>query len=195
MNLIDCQDALCIKLKGEIFQPVYSFLTYTYKHPTIHGTQASVCLTRDRDACGWRNRGFCHIWLHCALAWWMTQQENEPDSTRQWLCISFAPYIHKSLIIALCWRCIFLHLSALVSKCRGLLLRNWSSLVSPVRVCMGAISSRKTKTSLFLGFIPFKKDCQGALFHLTHFIFHTYNFSALKFKCWKFHAFPCICRI
>ena len=50
---------------GEIFQLVYSFLTH--KHPTIPGAQTSVCLTRDRDARGMRNRGFCHIWLQCCV--------------------------------------------------------------------------------------------------------------------------------
>lgn len=38
----------------------------------------------------------------------MTQQESEPDSTRQRHRVSFAPYIHKSLIIALCWLAMYI---------------------------------------------------------------------------------------
>lgn len=48
-----CQEALCIKLRGEIFQPVYSFppKAYTYKHPQhIHAAQTSARLTRACDA-------------------------------------------------------------------------------------------------------------------------------------------------
>lgn len=122
-----CQEALCIKLRGEMFQPVYSFppKVCTYKHPQhIHAAQTSARLTRASDAHAMRKSVFCHIWLHSALAWWMTQQESQADSARQRLCLSFAPYIHKSVIIApVLTIYIFFHLSALVSKGRGWLLR------------------------------------------------------------------------
>lgn len=128
-----CQEALCIKLRGEIFQPVYSFppKAYTYKHPQhIHAAQTSARLTRASDAPAMRKRVFCHIWLHSAPAWWMTQQENQPDSARQRPCLSFAPYIHKSVIIApVLTIYIFIHLSAQVSKGRGWFLRYSSSCV------------------------------------------------------------------
>lgn len=157
-----CQEALCIKLRGEIFQPVYSFppKAYTYKHPQhIHAAQTSARLTRASDAHAMRKRVFCHIWLHSALAWWMTQQENQPDSARQRLCLSFAPYIHKSVIIApVLTIYIFIHLSALVSKGRG-----WpwhtSSFVCLVEVFTDVTSmwvkkqTNKKNTSLFAGFI------------------------------------------
>ena len=82
-----------------------------------------------------RKRVFCHIWLHSALAWWMTQQENQADSARQRLCLPFAPYIHKSVIIApVLTIYIFIHLSALVSKGRGWLLTYSSSFVCLVEV-------------------------------------------------------------
>lgn len=104
----------------------------------IHST-----FTLLRHLLGWQElvmrtsweRVFCHIWLHSALAWWMTQQKNQPDSTRQRLCMSFAPYIHKSLIMAPVfgiYMYIFIHLSALVSKGSGRLCRYSSSFV-----CLG----------------------------------------------------------
>lgn len=169
-----CQEALCIKLRGEIFQPVYSFppKACTYKHPQhIHAAQTSARLTRASDAHAVRKSVFCHIWLHSALAWWMTQQESQPDSARQRLCLSFAPYIHKSVIIApVLTVYIFIHLSALVSKGRGWLLRYSSSFLCLVEVFTD-VTSVWVKKKLCLQVSSYvEKDCRGAIFHLTHFI-------------------------
>lgn len=111
---------------GKYFSCLLISYTHARRHPTIHGTQASVCLTRDHDAHGVRNGAFCHIWLCRALAWWMTQQESEPDSTRQRRRVPFAPYIHKSLIIALCWlaMCIFTPVCTCI-KVQGLVLKTF----------------------------------------------------------------------
>lgn len=66
-------------------------------------------------------------------------------------------YINLLLLPCVGWLCIFLHLSALVSKCRGWFLRHSSSFVSPVRVCIGAISLGKKKhrdTHIYSRFHP-----------------------------------------
>lgn len=56
----------------------------------------------------------------------MTQQESEPDSTRQRRRVPFAPYIHKSLSIALCWlaMCIFTPVCTCI-KVQGLVLKTF----------------------------------------------------------------------
>lgn len=117
-------------------------------------------------------RVFCHIWLHSALVWWMTQQESQPDSTRQRLCMSFAPYIHKSLIIApVLGIYIFIHLSALVSKGSCWLLRYSSSFVCLGEVCMDVTFLRVIKKNLCSKVSSYvEKDCQGAISHSTHLI-------------------------
>lgn len=103
----------------------------------------------------------------------MTQQENRPDSARQRLCLSFAPYIHKSVIIApMLTIYIFIHLSALVSKGRGWLLRYSSSFVvscgSFLRLSPQCGFKKNPLCSQVSSCV--EKDCRGAISHLTHFI-------------------------
>lgn len=101
-NRINCQDALCIKLRGGIFQLVYPFLTH--KHPTIHDFPTSVCLTRDH-ASTWleKTKGSSIFGSTVPRTQWMTQQENEADSTKQHQhgFSSFAPHIHTNLWLLL----------------------------------------------------------------------------------------------
>lgn len=176
-----CQEALCIKLRGEIFQPVYSFppKAYTYKHPQhIHAAQTSARMTRASDAHAVRKRAFCHLWLHSVLAWWMTQQENQPDSARQRLCLSFAPYIHKSLIIApVLTIYIFIHLSALVSKGRGWLLRYLSSFVCLVEVFTDVTSMWVKNNN--------KKNCVSRFHMLKRTAVAQYPTWPILFPVWK----------
>lgn len=98
-NRISCQDALCIKLRGGIFQLVYPFLTYRVQ-TSNNLWLPDICLPdkRSRGHVVGENEGFCRIWLHCARAQWMTQQENEPDSTRHQLGSTFFFFLRPTYI-------------------------------------------------------------------------------------------------
>lgn len=103
-NRISCQDALCIKLRRGDFS---TCLPIAYIQTSNNSWLPDICLPdkRSRGHVVGENEGFCRIWLHCAPAHWMTQQENQPDSTRHQLGSTFflrPTYMNLLLLLLLC---------------------------------------------------------------------------------------------
>lgn len=170
LNRISCQDALCIKLRGGIFQLVYPFLTY--KHPTIHEFQTSVCLTRDHAG----------TWLEktkdSAIFGSTVRRHGEWRNKKTNLTapgISSAPLLRPTyinlLLLLLCASSVYFYTCLCQYQSAEVHCETFNFICVS---CMSLfVEERKINTTLpCQAFNPFfKKDCQRALFHLTHFMF------------------------
>lgn len=131
----------------------------------------------------------------CSPHWhgeWRNRKTNL-TAPRQRLCISFAPYIHKSLITALCYRYVYFYTCLRwYQSVEVRFLRRSSSFVSPVTVWMVAFTSRMKKKHTS---IPrSEKDCQRAL-PLDPFHFSYKQLQCTQIKALKVQFLPRICHI
>lgn len=85
-----------------------------------------------------------------------------------------------NLLLLLCVRYVYFYTCLHQYQSRGLVL---DIQVHSVSCDSLYVEGNNSKVSFCV-----EKDCQRALFHLTHFIFHTNNFSVLKLACWKLQS-------
>lgn len=111
-----CQEALCIKLRGGIFQPVYSFppKAYTYKQTsTAHSPCSDIC-SADKSLWCARHEKECSAIFGCIVHWrgeWRNRKTNLTVPDKGSACLLRPTYINLLL-----WRpclvyiCIYLYI-------------------------------------------------------------------------------------